>query len=168
MPNDEAQPFLCTAHSLTLFRAAALLAAVLRVRGGAAEGALPEHAVQQAAHQPEHHLLQQREPRGAAGQEDHRAGLLLLLHPRQDAAEPPQPGVPRLPQRPVPQPGVLRPVHPRYRHPVRQRRHQLRLPQARRDLSAPSEWLACCSALLRGICLLLRRLPDVVHWKCDG
>jgi ATP-dependent RNA helicase DDX6/DHH1 len=60
--------------------------AVLRVCGGEAKSALPEHALQQAPDQPVHHLLQLRQPRGVTGEEDHRARVLLLLHPREDAA----------------------------------------------------------------------------------
>ena len=61
-----------------------------------------------APNQPVGHLLQLCKPRGAAGQEDHRAWLLVLLHPCQDDAEPPQPRVPRLPHRQLPQPRLLR------------------------------------------------------------
>ena len=100
-------------------------------------GPLPQHALHQAADQPVDHLLQQRQPRRAPGEEDHRARLLVLLHPRAHAAEPPQPRLPRLPQRLVPQPRVLGPVHARDRHPGGQRRHQLRLPQVLGDVPAP-------------------------------
>ena len=61
-----------------------------------------------APNQPVHHLLQLGEPRGAASQEDHGAGLLLLLHPRQDAAGAQEPRLPRLQERQLPQPGLLR------------------------------------------------------------
>ena len=47
-----------------------------------------------AANQPEHHLLQLGQPRGAAGQEDHGAGLLVLLHPREDGPGAPEPRLP--------------------------------------------------------------------------
>lgn len=60
-----------------------------------------------ASNQPIHYLLQLYKPRRASGQEDHRARLLLLLLPRQDAAKPPQPRLPRLPQRRLPQPRLL-------------------------------------------------------------
>lgn len=110
--------------------------AVLRLRGRATEGPLPQHTLLQGANratrrpmygveigrvltsfelappaardQPVHHLLQLGEPRRAAGQEDHRAGLLVLLHPRQDAAVPPQPRLPRVPERRHPAPRLLR------------------------------------------------------------
>mmetsp|Transcript_1922 Transcript_1922/g.4270 ORF Transcript_1922/g.4270 Transcript_1922/m.4270 type:complete len:226 (+) Transcript_1922:789-1466(+) len=110
---------------------------VLRLRRGAAEGPLPQHPLLQARDQPVHHLLQLGQPRRAPGQEDYRARILLLLHPRQDAAGQPQPRLPRVPQRRHPPPRHVGPVHARYRHPVRQRRYQLRLPQELRDLPAP-------------------------------
>ncbi|KAJ8524109.1 hypothetical protein ON010_g17009 [Phytophthora cinnamomi] len=110
---------------------------VLRLRGGAAEGALPQHALLQARHQPVHHLLQLGEPRRAAGQEGDGARLLVLLHPRQDEPGAPQPRVPRVPQRRHAPPRVLRPVHARYRHPDGERRDQLRLPEKLRDVPAP-------------------------------
>lgn len=69
--------------------------AVLRVRAGETEGPLSEHALQQAEHHPEHHILQFHTEGGVAREEDHRTRLQLLLHPRQDGAGAPQQGVPR-------------------------------------------------------------------------
>lgn len=61
-----------------------------------------------ATNQPVHHLLQFGQSRGASGKEDHPAGLLVLLHPRQDAASTPQPRLSRLSQWPLPKSGLLR------------------------------------------------------------
>lgn len=58
--------------------------------------------------QPVDHLLQLDPARGAAGQEDNGAGLLVLLHPRQDEPATPQPRLPRLPTGPLSQPRLLR------------------------------------------------------------
>ena len=66
---------------------------------------------------PEHHLLQLYTASGAAGEEDHRAWVLLLLHPRQDGPGAQEQGVPRLQGGTLPQPRLLRSFHPRHRYP---------------------------------------------------
>ena len=81
--------------------------AVLRLRAGEAEGPLPQHALLQAADQPEHHLLQLHSEGRAPGQEDHRARLQLLLHPRQDGPGPQKQSVPRLQGGTLQEPCVL-------------------------------------------------------------
>ena len=65
---------------------------------------------------PEHHLLQLYTASGAAGEEDHRAWVLLLLHPRQDGPGAQEQGVPRLQGGTLPQPRLLRSFHPRHRY----------------------------------------------------
>ena len=52
-----------------------------------------------AANQPIHHLLQLDQPGRAPRKEDHRVGLLVLLLSCSYASSPPQPRLPRLPQR---------------------------------------------------------------------
>ena len=47
-----------------------------------------------ASDQPEHHLLQLGAASGAAGQEDHTAGVLLLLHPLPHGTITPKQGLP--------------------------------------------------------------------------
>merc|ERR1712216_355065 len=111
--------------------------AILCFRGGAPEGSLPEHALLQVADQPGDYLLQQRDARGAAREEDHRARLLVLLHPRPHVPVAPQPRLPRLPQRRLPLPRVLRLVHSRHRHRVCERCHQFRFPEELGDVLAP-------------------------------
>ena len=54
-----------------------------------------------------HHLLQLDAACGAAGQEDHRVRLLLLLHSRQDEPAAPQPCLPWLPAGAVQKPRLL-------------------------------------------------------------
>ena len=66
---------------------------------------------------PEHHLLQLYTASGAAGEEDHRAWVLLLLHPRQDGPGTQEQGVPRLQGGTLPQPRLLRSFYPRHRYP---------------------------------------------------
>lgn len=63
-----------------------------------------------ATYQPVYHLLQLRQPRGALSKEDHRAGVLVLLHPRQDDAESSQQSLPRLQKWLVSKPRVIRSV----------------------------------------------------------
>ena len=65
---------------------------------------------------PEHHLLQFYTASGAVGEEDHRAWVLLLLHPRQDGPGTQEQGVPRLQGGTLPQPRLLRSFHPRHRY----------------------------------------------------
>ena len=47
-----------------------------------------------ASDQPKHHLLQLGAASGAAGQEDHTAGVLLLLHPLPHGTVSPKQGLP--------------------------------------------------------------------------
>ena len=112
--------------------------AVLRLSGGAAEGERAAHALLQAGGEPVDHLLQQRGSRGAAGEEDHRPGLQLLLHPLQDVPGGPQSRLPQLLAGRGETPGVHRPPRQRNGRRHRQRGHQLRSATELRDLSASS------------------------------
>ena len=111
--------------------------AVLRLSGGAAEGERAAHALLQAGGEPVDHLLQQRGSRGAAGEEDHRPGVQLLLHPLQNVAGGPQSRVPQLLAGRRQTPGVHRSARQRNGRGDRERGHQLRSAAELRDLSAP-------------------------------
>ena len=82
-------------------------------------------ASRSVANQPIDHLLQLDKPGRTAREEDYRPWIFLLLLPRKNAAVTPQSRLPRLPQRRVSKPRVLRPPHPWYRYPSCQRRYQL-------------------------------------------
>ena len=75
--------------------------------GSRLAGSLPEHPLLQTADQPGYHLLQLRDPSGTPGQEDHRVGLLMLLHPLADVPVPQESSVPRLPSGSLPVSGFL-------------------------------------------------------------
>ena len=63
--------------------------------------------------------------------------LLVHVHPQPHGAEGAQRGLPQFPRGALPQSGVFGPLHPRHRHPGRQRRHQLRLSRPCRVLPPP-------------------------------
>lgn len=85
----------------------------------------------------EYYILQFDATRGAAGEEDNGAGLLLLLYSREDGPGASEPRFPRLPRRAVQEPRLLGPVHEGHRRPGGERRHQFRFPENGRDVPAP-------------------------------